>query len=279
VVGILLTIIEMSWHNCPKNAQIRVGITLIKAKENIVRISRICLVATAGLGLSFSMFAQPATPAALPPASVKIESISLQSVQPDRIELLARLGLIPERSLKVQVLSFSAMRVNDMPVYVSPMDGEFEMKKGEYFRLPDVRITIYYRDIASVEPVRRVVEQHKVTISGEITAKMDANPLEEIAMHSLHPRIVLPFTKEIPVLVPGGEPAGRAASGITEERARRRQSGGQGGTVFGAVGRQASRYQTDSLQTSAGCLWYRGRLQRRCSSLARPDAALGSARR
>jgi hypothetical protein len=232
VVGILLTIIEMSWHNCPKNAQIRVGITLIKAKENIVRISRICLVATAGLGLSFSMFAQPATPAALPPASVKIESISLQSVQPDRIELLARLGLIPERSLKVQVLSFSAMRVNDMPVYVSPMDGEFAMKKGEYFRLPDVRITIYYRDIASVEPVRRVVEQHKVTISGEITAKMDANPLEEIAMHSLHPRIVLPFTKEIPVLVPGGEPAGRAAMAVLDLAA---QAGPAAAKLLGTV--------------------------------------------
>ncbi|MGA3046503.1 MAG: hypothetical protein ABSD67_07770 [Terracidiphilus sp.] len=126
----------------------------------------------------------------------------LQGVQPDRIELLAKLGLIPERSLKVKALSFSAMKVNGMPVYVSPIDGEFVMKKDEYLKLPDARITVYYRDLTSIEPAGRLVEQQKVIISGQITARMEANPFEQIAMHSLHPKVVLPFNKEIVVLIP-----------------------------------------------------------------------------
>lgn len=179
-----------------------------------MRPFRIYTLASAFLCFSVSLLAQPELSTA--PATVKIESVSLQSVQPDRIELLAKLGLIPERSLKVKALSFSAMKVNGMPVYVGPIDGEFAMKKDEYLRLPDVRITVYYRDLNSVEPARRLVEQQKVIISGQITARMEANPFEQIAMHSLHPKVVLPFNKEIPVLIPGGEVGGQGALALLD---------------------------------------------------------------
>jgi hypothetical protein len=178
-------------------------------------------IRTLALGIVFLSFlkfavAQDPVPAVSEPVSVKIDSITLQSVQPDRIELLARMGMFPERSLKIKAFSFSAMKVNDIPVYVGPIDGEFAIKKGEYFKLPDVKITIYVRDLTSVEPARKMVQEQKVRISGEVTARIDANPFEQFALHSLHPSVVLPLNKEIPVDMPGGEVGRRAALSILE---------------------------------------------------------------
>ena len=176
---------------------------------------RICLFVLTVFGLPAAMLPQlPQSPA--PPASVQIESVSLQSVQSDRMELLVRLGLYPERSLNIHALTFANMRVNGMPVYVDPVDGEFNLKKQQYLSLPDLQITVYFRDVLSSEPVRQIVDQQKIVISGEIDAHMKANPFEQIAMHSFRPRIVLPFTKEIPVSIPGGEIGRKAALALLD---------------------------------------------------------------
>lgn len=176
-----------------------------------MRPSRICTGVIAILSLAAPLFAQTSNTVAPSPVTVKIESISLQSVQPDRIQLLVKLGLFPERSLKVKAFSFSNMKINKMPAYVSPIDGQFDMKKDQYLKLPDVQITLYYRDLASLEPARQAIEQQKVIVSGAISATLEASLVEQLAMHSFHPRVVLPFAKEIPVSVPGG-PSGTAAA-------------------------------------------------------------------
>jgi hypothetical protein len=48
-------------------------------------------------------------------------------------------------------------------------------------------------------------------VAGEVLAVVDGNLLEDLALRSLHPRVVMPFSKEIPVLIPGGD-AGRTAA-------------------------------------------------------------------
>ena len=150
-------------------------------------------------------------PAANEVAAVRVEEVSLASVQPDKLTFTTKLGLFPERSVTVKSLSFSAMTVNGVPVYVSPITGKFAMKKGEFLKLPDVQIVIYTRDLATLQPVRSVIEQGKVVVAGEVSAVVDGNLLADLALRSLHPRVVMPFNKEIPVLIPGGDMGKTAA--------------------------------------------------------------------
>lgn len=148
---------------------------------------------------------------AVPEAAVRVEQVSLAGVRPDRLTFTAKLGIFPETSINVRSFSFSAMKVNGLPVYVSPLNGRFALKKGQYLKLPDVQMVIYERDLVSVEPLRSAVDQQKVVLAGLVTATIDASLIGELALRSLHPRIVLPFSKEIPVLIPGGEMGQKAA--------------------------------------------------------------------
>jgi hypothetical protein len=149
--------------------------------------------------------------ASLPAASVRLEDVSLDSVQSDRILLNARLTLLPKRSVTLEEVSFSQMRLNDMPVYVAPIHQTFDLKKDEPMQLPSIRITVYFRDLASLDPVRRIIDEQKLRLAGQISAFVRANLIEKLALRSLHPKVVLPFNKEMPIVVPGGEIGRQAA--------------------------------------------------------------------
>ena len=174
-----------------------------------MRFGRVIL-AVCGLVL-YPLLARAQAPvaAANQVAAVRVEEVSLTSVQPEKLTFTAKLGLYPEKSITVKGLSFSAMTVNGVPVYVSPISGKFAMKKGELLKLPDEQIVIYTRDLATLQPVRSVIEQGKVVVAGEVQAVIDGNLLADLALRSLHPTVVMPFNKEIPVFIPGGD-AGRS---------------------------------------------------------------------
>ena len=142
---------------------------------------------------------------------VRIDEVSLTGAQPDRVTLRAKLEVIPDKTILVKSFMFSAMKVNGVPVYISPLEGSFELKQGQPMPLPALQIVVYTRDLTSVAPLRDVVEQQKASLSGMITATIRANLLEELALRSRHPRIVLPFSMEVPILMPGGEVGRRTA--------------------------------------------------------------------
>lgn len=166
------------------------------------------------------------------PATVKIESFNVENVKSDRVEMTARLGLYPERAFRTHQLGFFAMRVNDIPVYVASLYGDFQLKKDELLTLPDLHITVYYRDIPSLDPLRRIVQEQRASVTGQIAADIDASPLEKLALHSLHPRIVVPFAKEIPVAVPGGSLGSTAALTVLDVA---NQAGPLAAAVMGTI--------------------------------------------
>lgn len=175
-----------------------------------MELKRISLLAALLASLPVAIGAQQPANTVLP-ATVKMESFSIENVKSDRVEMVARLGLYPERSFKTHQLGFFAMRVNEIPVYVASLYGDFQLKKDETLTLPDLHITVYFRDVPSLDPVRRMIQEQRAQVTGQIVADIDASPLEKLALHSLHPRIVVPFSKQIPVAVPGG-PLGATAA-------------------------------------------------------------------
>lgn len=191
-----------------------------------IRLLAILLAVVCGSALA----QQPAN--TVLPATVKIESFSLENVKSDRVEMTARLGLYPERSFRTHQLGFFAMRVNDIPVYVASLYGDFQLKKNETLTLPDLHITVYFRDVPSLDPVRKMIQEQRAQVTGQIAADLDASPLEKLALHSLHPRIVVPFSKQIAVAVPGG-PLGSTAALAALDVAT--QAGPLAAAVVGAI--------------------------------------------
>jgi hypothetical protein len=199
----------------PRSAHFGLGFALNQTKEKTVELKRISLLVALLAVLVVAIPAQQPANTVLP-ATVKIESFDIENVKSDRVEMVARLGLYPERSFRTRQLGFFAMRINEIPVYVGSLYGDFQLKKGELLTLPDLHITVYYRDIPSLDPVRKMIQDQRAVVTGRIAADIDASPLEKIALRSLHPRIVVPFSKEIPVTVPGGSLGATAALAVLD---------------------------------------------------------------
>jgi hypothetical protein len=168
----------------------------------------------------------------LPAASVHVENVSLENVQSDRLLLNAHLSLDPKRSATLDGVSFSSMRLNDMPVYIAPIHEKFEMKKDVLLALPEVEITVYYRDLANLDSVHNVIEEEKVRLAGQISAAIQANLLEKLALHSMHPKIVLPFSKEMPITIPGGAIGRTAALAVVDVA---QGASGPAGQILGSI--------------------------------------------
>ncbi len=196
-----------------------------------MELKRISLLAALLAILPVVTPAQPPANTVLP-ATVKVESFGIENVKSDRVEMVARLGLYPERSFKTHQLGFFAMRVNEIPVYVASLYGEFQLKKGEMLMLPDLHITVYFRDIPSLDPIRKMVQDQRASVTGQIAADIDASTLEKIALRSLHPRIVVPFSKDIPVAVPGGSLGATAALAMLDMAT---QAGPFASSVLGTI--------------------------------------------
>ena len=148
---------------------------------------------------------------AAPTIAVHLGRVNLTALEADRVSFRATVDLTPERSLTLLSLHFSAMKVNGVPVYVRPIGEKFTLRAGEPSPLPDLQLTIFFRDLSSTAPLQALLEQEKVDLSGQIAAGLQASLLEQLALHSLHPTVSMPFHERVPVTLPGGELGRQAA--------------------------------------------------------------------
>ena len=105
-----------------------------------------------------------------PPALQKLEvqSVEIADVSSDRVRLRVRLGGIAERDINVRTLSFDDASLNGIPLFSPPVSGPLRIAKGTPLSNAGVlEASIYYRDLPSLEPVRRMVREEKVFRSEE----------------------------------------------------------------------------------------------------------------
>ncbi len=142
--------------------------------------------------------AQPA------PLVVSLDGVDLKDAGSDRIHFEVRSHVTASRKLKVKSISFSHMRLGGVPVYLSPIDERLELEKGVSAALPHIPVTVYFRDVDSLDPLIQAVRDGKATVTGEVRAELDISFLERLAARDLGPHAVMPIDITLPVDVPGG---------------------------------------------------------------------------
>jgi hypothetical protein len=142
---------------------------------------------------------------------VSVKGLEITGASIDRVSLSVRSELTATRNLRLKRIRFERMRIGDVPVYLEPVEQRVDLAEGAPTALPPIDVTVYFRDIASLEPLRKAVQAGQVTMTGSVRADLELSFLERLSMGDMSPAADVPLTTTVPLTVPGGVP-GQSAS-------------------------------------------------------------------
>ncbi len=159
-----------------------------------------------------------ATPVPVTPASgiaqVAVKSAQIAEIDSSHIRIAVDLSAVPGRTITLENLRLTGLRLNGLPVYAQPLSEPIELIKGKETALPPLYITLQTRDITTTKPLREMIENQSVHLTGEMVAAVKMSFLEKLAMHTEHPRIALPVAQDVPVALGASPFARQAALGV-----------------------------------------------------------------
>jgi hypothetical protein len=88
-----------------------------------------------------------------------------------------------------------------MPVFAAPLNQEIVLKKGAPTALPPLYVTVLFRDLHTVAPLRRMIENQSVRLEGNLLADLRLTALEKLALHTEHPSVEIAVAQEVPVRI------------------------------------------------------------------------------
>ncbi len=138
------------------------------------------------------------------PVSVSIDSIDLADVGSDRIQFDVHSHVTASRRLKLKSVHFEQMHMGDLPVFLSPIESHLELQKGTPVDLPAIPLTVYFRDLDSLEPFEQAIRDGQTTVTGRARSDLDLNLLERALLGIWNTQASIPVSVTVPVNVPGG---------------------------------------------------------------------------
>ena len=134
--------------------------------------------------------------------------MSYQEMNFERLVLNLSLSVKPvDRAATIRKIFFQDIRVNDVPVHVETFEEEFKLSKKEVVDLPaPLKCSIIFSEIESLAPVKEIVTQDKIRITGQSFVEVKLNVLEKVALRAK--RLVLPakVNEEVPLQMFSGNP-------------------------------------------------------------------------
>jgi hypothetical protein len=160
-------------------------------------VAGLCALTAAG---GAAQTAEPA-PAAAPASMVddlKVKEVGLAEIDISHIKLSVDLNLTAAQSVTMESLRISSLRINGLPVFAAPLNQEIVLKKGVSTALPPLYVTVLFRDLHTVEPLKRMIENQSVKIEGNVVADLRLNMVEKLALHTQHPTVEATLSQEVP---------------------------------------------------------------------------------
>ena len=156
------------------------------------------------LAATMPLLGRQAPPAQADPVGVAIDGIDLKDVSTDRIRFEIRSHVTADRHLKIKRVRFEHMYLGSLPIYLSPIDDRLELEKGVSAVLPRIPVTIYFRDLDSLEPLEHAIREEKATVTGKARIDLDLNLIEKVLSRQKDVHADIPVAISTPIQVPGG---------------------------------------------------------------------------
>jgi len=195
----------------PKTLLLPVALPTMLAATLLASCPHRLLAQTGGSG-------QAAAPAVTAPlqgvATVNVNSTQIAEIDKTHVRIAVDLSVVPARTITLENVRLTGLRMNGLPVYAQPLAEPIELVKGKETALPPLYITLQLRDLTTTKPLREMVENQSVHLSGEMVAGIKMSFLDKLATHTLHPRLGLPVVQDVPVSFGSSPIARQAALGV-----------------------------------------------------------------
>lgn len=159
-------------------------------------------------GAKVYKFADETKAGAPPENPVIYKNVSYQDINFNRLVLNLYLSIKPvERAATIRKIYFQDIRVGGVPVQVETFEEEFKLSKKEVVDLPaPLKCSIVFSDLGSLGPLKQIVDQEKIQITGQSFIEVKLNPLEKLALRTK--QLVLPVTlnEDVPLQMFSGNP-------------------------------------------------------------------------
>jgi hypothetical protein len=186
----------------------------------------VAMMATVLAGCQHHLLAQPgATAPAVQPAAqpigsiqgiatINVKSTQIAEIDNTHLRIAVDLSAVPTRSITLENLRLTGLRLNGLPVYAQPLAEPIVLVKGNETALPPLYVTLQLRDLTTTKPLREMVENQSVHLTGAMVASVKMSFFEKLAVHTEHPRVSFPVSQDVPVSFGSTPFARQAALGI-----------------------------------------------------------------
>ncbi len=143
------------------------------------------------------------TPSADLIGAVQIQGTRVAELDLAHVKIAVDLTVVPAQTVTLRNLHLSALHLNGLAVFAEPLNQEVALRKGVLTALPALYVTVWFRDLYSVEPLRQMIEKQNVHVSGELIAGLRLSFMEKLALHTQHPGVAIALSQDVPAEVGG----------------------------------------------------------------------------
>lgn len=136
------------------------------------------------------------------------KTLAYDEINFEHLVLKLSLSVKPvDRAATIRHIYFQDIRVNKVPVHIETFDSEFKVSKKDVVDLPaPLKCTIVFSDLESLAPVKEIVEQDKIRITGQSFIEVKLNAVEKVAMRAKQLVIPVNLNEEVPLNMFAGNP-------------------------------------------------------------------------
>jgi len=141
---------------------------------------------------------EPGKPAENP---VIYKSISYGDINFERLVLNLSIAIKPvDRAATIKRIYFQDVRVGGIPVQLETFDKEFKVSKKDTVDLPaPIHCSLVYTDLESLTPLKQLVEEHQIRITGQSFIEVKLNSLEKLAVGGKQVVLPVQVDEQIPL--------------------------------------------------------------------------------
>jgi len=142
---------------------------------------------------------------------VKVQGTRVAEIDNSHLRVAVDLIITPSQTATLEDLRLASLRLNGLPAFAEPLSQQINLVEGKDAALPPIYITVQFRDVTTVAPLKEMIEKQSVHVQGQVSAAIKMSFLDKLALHIQHPRVSLTLNDQVPVTF-GSSPLQRQAA-------------------------------------------------------------------
>jgi hypothetical protein len=192
----------MAGNELSNFAQMQADAALLEMEELMKTLTILTLAAS----LTVPMLAQPTiTDDRGPSVRITVDRLEFSGVSADHLSFKLYTHVSTVRNARVKRVRFFGMRLGEIPFFIEPMEERIQLKAGQDTAASPIPVTVYFRDLDSLQTLEDAVKAGEIRVSGRARAELDLGLVERLAVGQLNGLADISLTGKFPVVVPGGE--------------------------------------------------------------------------